>query len=150
MVAVTCATPFGRIFPNGYPYGRHRRFVEVTVGRPGIVTPEPIALPEHELLARVFRTLGDATRLRLLEILVERGEANQSELVDAVDAPQPRVSEHLGCLAWCGFVTSERDGRTVTYRVIDPRAERFIALAREFLTENAVAVGCCTTLDAES
>ncbi len=116
------------------------------MGRPGIVTPEPIALPEHELLARVFRTLGDATRLRLVEALLDRGTATQSELVDAVGAPQPRVSEHLGCLDWCGLIASERDGRTVTYRVIDPRAERFIAIAREFLTDNAVAVGCCTIL----
>lgn len=119
------------------------------MGRPGIVTAEPIALPEHELLARVFRTLGDATRLRLLETLLDRGEAIQSELVEALGAPQPRVSEHLGCLAWCGLVASERDGRTVSYRVIDPRAERFITMAREFLDENAAAVGCCTVLDDE-
>lgn len=117
------------------------------MGRPGIVTAEPVALPEHELLARVFRTLGDATRLRLLEALLEHGEATQGELVEAVAAPQPRVSEHLGCLAWCGFISAERDGRTVTYRVIDPRAQRFITMAREFLDENAVAVGCCTVLD---
>lgn len=117
------------------------------MGRPGIVTAEPVALPEHELLARVFRTLGDATRLRLLETLLERGEATQTELVEAVGAPQPRVSEHLRCLEWCGFITSERAGRIITYRVIDTRAQRFIALAREFLEHNAVAVGCCTVLD---
>lgn len=104
-------------------------------------------MPEHELLARVFRTLGDATRLRLLETLLEVGAATQSELVEAVGAPQPRVSEHLGCLVWCGFIASERAGRTVTYRVIDPRAGRFLAMARDFLTENAQAVGCCTVLD---
>lgn len=117
------------------------------MGRPGIVTAEPIALPEHELLARVFRTLGDATRLRLLETLLDRGEATQTDLVEAVGAPQPRVSEHLGCLTWCGLIAADRDGRTVTYRVIDPRADRFIAMAREFLAENAVAVGCCTVLE---
>lgn len=116
------------------------------MGRPGIVTAEPIALPEHELLARVFRTLGDATRLRLLETLLDRGETTQTELVEAVGAPQPRVSEHLGCLAWCGLITAEREGRTVSYRIADARAERFIGMAREFLAENAVAVGCCTVL----
>ncbi|MEX2551199.1 MAG: helix-turn-helix domain-containing protein [Nitriliruptoraceae bacterium] len=117
------------------------------MGRPGIVTAEPVALPEHELLARVFRTLGDATRLRLLEILLERGETTQRELVAAVGAPQPRVSEHLNCLAWCGLVTAERAGRTVAYRILEPRAEQFIAMAREFLTDNLAAVGCCTVLD---
>lgn len=119
------------------------------MARPGIITPEPIALPEHELLARVFRTLGDATRLRLLETLLEAGEATQRDLVDAVGAPQPRVSEHLRCLVWCGLVAAERRGRATVYRILDPRAEQFLALARGFLADNAAAVGCCTVLDAE-
>lgn len=119
------------------------------MGRVGTVTAEPIALPEHELLARVFRTLGDATRLRLVETLRDVGEATQRELVDAVDAPQPRVSEHLRCLTWCGFVRARREGRTVTYRLIEPRAEQLVTLAREFLTDNADAVGSCTVLPEE-
>lgn len=118
------------------------------MSRAGIVTSEPLALPEHELLARVFRTLGDATRLRLLETLLEVGQATQSELVEAVAAPQPRVSEHLRCLTWCGFVRAERRGRSVTYQLVEPRASRFISLARQFLADNANAVGCCTVLDA--
>lgn len=117
------------------------------MGRPAIVTAEPVALPEHELLARVFRTLGDATRLRLLEALLELGDATQSELVARVDASQSRVSEHLGCLVWCGFVAAEREGRSRRYRVIDGRAATFIALARAFLETNDVAVGCCAVLD---
>jgi DNA-binding transcriptional ArsR family regulator len=117
------------------------------VGRPAIVTTEPVALPEHELLARVFRTLGDATRLQLLEELLHLGHATQSELLDQVDASQSRVSEHLGCLAWCGFIAAERQGRTVRYRVIDDRAASFVELARSFLDGNEVAVGCCTVLE---
>ncbi len=120
------------------------------MSRRGTVTPQPIALPEHELLARVFRALGEATRLRLLEELLERGEASQNELVEAVDVPQPRVSDHLSCLVWCGLISAEKQGRSVTYRVVDARSARFLELAREFLTENAAAVGCCTVLDAEA
>jgi len=119
------------------------------MGRPGIVTPGPIALPEHELLARVFRTFGDATRLRLPEALIEHGPATQSELLEHVDAPQPRASEHLACLTWCGLVGAEHRGRTVTYRIIDERAQTFLCLARGFLEENTAAVGCCTVLDTE-
>lgn len=118
------------------------------MSRAGIVTSEPLALPEHELLARVFRTLGDATRLRLLETLLEVGQATQSELVEAVAAPQPRVSEHLSCLTWCGFVRAERQGRAISYQLIEPRTSQLIALARELLTDNANAVGCCTVLEA--
>ena len=115
--------------------------------RAAIVTPEPLALPEHELLARVFRTLGDATRLRLLESLLELGAATQSQLVEAVGAPQPRVSEHLRCLIWCGFISAEPRGRSVTYRLIEPRAEQLIELARQLLAQNADAVGSCTVLN---
>ena len=118
------------------------------MGRPGIVTTEPVELPEHELLSRVFRTLGDPTRLRLVEILLEVGQATQSELVDRVDLSQPRVSEHLRCLAWCGFIAAERHGRTVRYRVTDERASEFLQLARLFLHGNTAAVGSCTVLGA--
>lgn len=119
------------------------------MGRPAIVTVEPVALPRHELLARVFRTLGDATRLRLLEMLLEVGEATQSELLDRVDASQSRVSEHLGCLAWCGFIAAERRGRSVHYRVIDDRAATMVELARSFLDGNEVAVGSCTVIEGD-
>jgi DNA-binding transcriptional ArsR family regulator len=117
------------------------------VSRPAIVTAEPVALPRHELLARVFRTLGDATRLRLLEVLLEVREATQSELLDRVDVTQSRASEHLSCLTWCGLIAAERQGRTVRYRTIDDRAATMLALARSFLDDNEVAVGCCTVLE---
>lgn len=119
------------------------------MGRPAIVTDAPVAMSRHELLARVFRTLGDQTRLRIVEHLREVGEATQRELVEHTGAPQSRVSEHLGCLTWCGFVVREPEGRTVRYRLHDEFAQVFIDLADRFLTDNAIAVGCCTVLDDE-
>lgn len=116
------------------------------MARPAIITSKPIPLPEHELLARVFRTLGDASRLRMLELLVERGEMTQSELIDQVGVMQPRASEHLSCLVWCGFVKFERSGRSVRYRVVDDRAIEFLHLARKFLSDNATALGSCAVL----
>jgi len=50
-------------------------------GRPAIVETEPVVLADSELLARLFRALGDATRPRLLELLLEEGELHQMELV---------------------------------------------------------------------
>lgn len=118
-------------------------------GRPGITTPEPVALPEPELLARVFRTLGDRTRLGVVEYLRDAGHATQRELTDHLGVAQPRLSEHLACLNWCGFVHAERHGRSVHYRLADTFAEEFVDLARRFLDENANAVGCCTVLHDE-
>lgn len=81
-----------------------------------------------EALSRYFRVLGDPTRLRIIEALLER-ERTVSELVELVRAPQSRVSNHLACLRWCRFVESERRGRTVVYRVADERVSRIVELA---------------------
>src|SRR2546428_13001956 len=66
--------------------------------------------------ARFFRVLGDPTRLRILELLHER-EHTVSELIAAVEQPQPRVSTHLACLRHCGFVETERRGKEIVYRL---------------------------------
>lgn len=117
------------------------------MGRPGIVLAESMVLPEHELLARVFRTLGDPTRLRILEYLLENGTTSQIEMVEKLGASQSRLSEHVSCLIWCGFVAVERDGRRMLYHLIDRNAEQFIGLARTFLRSNPNAVGGCTALE---
>lgn len=78
-------------------------------------TAAPVALAA----ARFFRVLGDPTRVAILHLLLERPH-RVSELVEATGARQSRVSTHLACLRWCGFVTTERSGRTVIYSVNDP------------------------------
>jgi ArsR family transcriptional regulator, cadmium/lead-responsive transcriptional repressor len=92
--------------------------------------------------ARFFRALGDPTRLAILELLLERPHT-VSELTDALDAPQGRVSNHLACLRWCRFVEDERVGRQVTYRIADPRLAGLLAIARGLASEHAVHLATC-------
>jgi ArsR family transcriptional regulator, cadmium/lead-responsive transcriptional repressor len=66
--------------------------------------------------ARFFRVLGDPTRLRIVEALTTR-ERTVGELVALVGQAQPRISTHLACLRHCGFVTTERQGKGVVYRL---------------------------------
>ena len=110
----------------------------------------PFQLPERplevEIIAKYFRGFGDPTRLRILELLSER-ERSVTELVEAIGAPQPKVSNHLACLRWCGFVESRRERRTIYYRVTDKRVRRMIALARELLADNAEHVAACRRID---
>lgn len=101
-----------------------------------------------ELVAKYFRALGDPTRLRILELLSESGEERSvGELVEVLDLPQPKVSKHLGCLRWCGFVEDRREHRTVYYRVADSRVEEMIELGRALLGDNAEHVAACRTLE---
>ncbi len=78
--------------------------------------PSPALRIDRVAAARFFRVLGDPTRLRILELL-EDGEHSVGQLVAAVGQPQPRVSTHLACLRHCGFVTGERRGKEVIYRL---------------------------------
>jgi ArsR family transcriptional regulator len=98
-----------------------------------------------ELHARFFRALGDPTRIRLLQVLTEAatGECSVGELVAAVDAPQSRVSTHLGCLRWCGLVQTRREGKQVYYRVADPRVRELLALGSAVLHDHAAGVASC-------
>lgn len=98
--------------------------------------------PSPEALARYFRVLGDPTRLRILEALLER-ERTVSELVEIVGAPQSRVSNHLACLRWCRFTEAERRGRQVVYRVSDPRVRDLIARSRALAAEHAQHLAAC-------
>ena len=119
-------------------------------GRPTIVETTPIPLPDSELVARLFRVLGDATRLRILELLEEEGELHQMELVRRLSASQSRVSEHLACLSWCGFIRPSRtEGRRIYYEVADPEVPEQIARAKRFLEDNEAEIACCRILDRE-
>jgi len=98
-----------------------------------------------EALSRYFRVLGDPTRLRIIEELLER-ERTVSELVELVDAPQSRVSNHLACLRWCRLADSERRGRTVVYRIADERVSRVLALAASLAEPNCDHLASCTRI----
>lgn len=117
-------------------------------GRPAILELIPKPLTEAELVARLFRTLGDATRLRIVELLIDEGELHQMEIVRRLGASQARVSEHLACLTWCGFVEPRREGRKTLYRVRDGRVGSLLTGAHRFLQDNEAAIASCRTLEA--
>ncbi len=114
-------------------------------------TTAPFVLPAKpdapDLVAKYFRGLGDATRVRILGLLEESGELSVSELVVAVGQSQSKVSNHLACLRWCGFVDADRDGRTVRYRVADDRVSQLLALGRSLLADNAEHVAACGRIE---
>jgi ArsR family transcriptional regulator, cadmium/lead-responsive transcriptional repressor len=98
--------------------------------------------PRIRARARYFRVLGDPTRLRLLEALLE-GQHTASELMAIVQASQSRISNHLACLKWCGLATSERRGREVVYRITDPRVRQMLELSRALSEEHREHLASC-------
>ena len=116
-----------------------------------ITTEAPFRLPlapaRSDLVAKYFRGLGDPTRVRILELLRDERELTVGELVDRLGLPQPKVSNHLVCLRWCGFVAARREHRTVYNRIADPRVLTMLALGHELLDDNAAHVAACCRID---
>ena len=116
-----------------------------------VVERSPFALPdtptEPELVAKYFRALGDPTRVRILELLGDGGELSVGELVARLGQSQPKVSNHLACLRWCGFVHTRREHPTVYYRLADARVAQLLAVGRGLLTDNAEHVAACRRID---
>jgi ArsR family transcriptional regulator, cadmium/lead-responsive transcriptional repressor len=111
----------------------------------------PFRLPdappvEADLMAKYFRVLGDRTRLCILELVSER-ERSVGELVALLGQSQPKVSNHLACLRWCGFVETRREHRTIHYRLADDRVAAVIDLGRALLQDNAEHVAACGRVD---
>jgi len=83
--------------------------------------PKLAALPESdEILMKFFKGLGDPTRIRIVEVLLEK-ERNVSEVIKLLNTPQSNISNHLACLKWCGYITSRKEGTSVYYQITDER-----------------------------
>jgi len=65
-------------------------------------------------LSRLFRALGDETRLRIVALL-SHGELCVCHLDKALDLNQPNASRQLGILKSSGIVDSRRVGTWVYY-----------------------------------
>ncbi len=110
--------------------------------------PAPFIVPNLSrsvLLAKFFRALGDPTRLRMLQAVADE-EKSVGDLVQITRAPQGRVSTHLACLRWCGYVTGRREGRKVFYRVTDSRVRELVRLASDLVAENRERIRTCTVI----
>jgi DNA-binding transcriptional ArsR family regulator len=72
----------------------------------------------YEPAAALLKALVAPMRLALVDLLSE-GPRCVHELVGALDASQPLVSQHLKVLRSAGLVATTRRGREVVYRLAD-------------------------------
>src|SRR3954451_1744044 len=69
-------------------------------------------------VAATLQALANPSRLRILAML-QAGPATVGHLAHALDMEQSAVSHQLRLLRDLGFVTAERDGRHMEYRLYD-------------------------------
>lgn len=78
-----------------------------------------------------FNTLANRKRLKILEYLMDNGEANVSDITEALDFNQSTVSQNLARLESCGFVEREKDGKQRIYRINEDTIQPLIKLIEE-------------------
>jgi DNA-binding transcriptional ArsR family regulator len=81
------------------------------------------ALAEEDAL---WAAVADPTRRRVLDALLERGEATTTALAEELPVTRQAVAKHLAVLNGVGLVAGQRQGREVRYAV---RPERLDAAA---------------------
>ncbi|HIF92004.1 MAG: metalloregulator ArsR/SmtB family transcription factor [Myxococcales bacterium] len=94
-----------------------------------------------ESLQKVFKTLSDPTRIRILRLL-EQEELIVGELMDILGMAQSRVSRHLAVLRETGLLADRRDGTFVAYHMILPEEGQWHdawTLARESLASDPMS-----------
>ena len=67
-------------------------------------------------LVKTFKALSDETRLRILNLLLER-ECCVCEVMQALDISQTRASRNLGILCDAGFLVLRKEGLWSMYSI---------------------------------
>jgi ArsR family transcriptional regulator len=83
-------------------------------------------------LDRLFRALGDPTRLRLINLMAEQ-EICVCYFTEVIGAPQPKISRHLAYLRKAGIVAARREGKWMHYRLVPPSNPKLAAIMNHVL-----------------
>lgn len=91
----------------------------------------------HEV-SQLFGALGDASRLRILRVLLDSGEAlSQGAIAEAAGLSQANASKHLACLVRTGLVLRAPEGNTVYFSAVCPLVEDLCGTVCGFVSKKA-------------
>ena len=104
--------------------GNHFHFGASPRRSAGRLPPRQVLGPAGDILRALAAPVRIAIVLQLLE-----SQRCVHELVDALEVPQPLVSQHLRILKAAGVVEGERSGREVLYRLVDHHLAHIVIAA---------------------
>ncbi len=81
---------------------------------------------QRKEMLKIFKALSDETRLKIVEILLD-GEKCVCEIVPLTGRSQSTVSIQLAKLESLGIVESRREGKSVYYRVVNPKVKKILS-----------------------
>jgi DNA-binding transcriptional ArsR family regulator len=86
----------------------------------------PAGFQAYEAAGELLRALSAPIRVAIVSELAA-GERCVHELVEALGAPQPLVSQHLRVLRGAGLVRGTRRGREIAYMLVDEHVAHIVA-----------------------
>jgi DNA-binding transcriptional ArsR family regulator len=78
-------------------------------------------------LDELWAAIGDPTRRRVVDVLLDRGEATATAMAGELPVTRQAVAKHLAVLDRAGLVRARRQGREVRYAI---RPQRLVAATR--------------------
>jgi len=91
-------------------------------------------------VSRIFSSLGDPSRLRILRALLDAVEPlSQGALIDATGLSQANASKHLSHLVQAGLVLREPSGNMVFFRPVKPIVPEVCRLVCQHVTHRIQA-----------
>lgn len=93
-------------------------------------------MPDRKVVAKeladIFKIVANPDRIRIIEEL-RSGEKDVNTLVDSLELPGPRVSQHLSLLRAHRIVEERREGRRHYYHLTQPDMANWIIEGLEFV-----------------
>ena len=106
-------------------------------GVPESIRTELGNIGQFQLVAEIFKQLGDPTRIRLFWLLCHC-EACVINLSEVMDMSSPAISHHLRLLRGSGLIVSRREGKEVYYRAADTKQSQLL----HKMIEQVIEVAC--------
>ncbi len=102
--------------------------------------------PDLTALKLLFQALSSEGRVRILNLL-RKSPKNVGEIMEALDLEQTVVSHNLRCLALCGLVTVQQNGKNREYSVNRDTIEPLFTAGTRHITLYAANLRECETLE---
>ena len=90
-------------------------------------------------LAKIFQSLDEETRLRILALLLNEQELCVCDIMAVLQLPQSTASRHLSHLKKNGWLQDRREGLWVYYSIVkqlDPLQQTLLPILRHFLHDS--------------
>jgi len=88
----------------------------------------------YEIHAEMCKVFSNSTRLEILNLLRDK-ELSVTELIEKTNLSQANISQHLSIMKSKGIVTSNRKGKNIYYKLVNPKIIKAFDIIREILAE---------------